>query len=136
MHSFTHHPEMDPPNIVGKINYQDGTSAEVILIDDDAAENHGKLIRRYKDRNGDVTNTTIAQFAKGPKHESGNMEKDGATIEELAMGLIARLREFNAKKFGCRQNSEAATCFETGLLWLSQRTSQRVEDGTKNKLEK
>ena len=50
---------------------------------------------------------------------------DGVTNEEVIMMLLDRLEYLNGK-FPCRQNSIAITKLEESLMWLNNRTAERM----------
>ena len=74
----------------------------------------------------------IIQFIEKAPKESGSTEMvlvtEGTTNEELTKILIDRLQVLNAK-FMCRENSLAITKFQEGLMWLEERTRNRIARG-------
>ena len=54
---------------------------------------------------------------------------NGVTQEALLAIVIDRLRSFQAGPFACRENAIALTHIETGLMWLNQRTRNRLQRG-------
>ena len=77
--------------------------------------------------------TTRIYFQEGPVAEHG---VNGITQEALLAIVIDRLRCFQAGKFACRENAIALTHIETGLLWLQQRTRERIARGVEGTSEK
>lgn len=57
---------------------------------------------------------------------------DGTTNEDVLKVLIHRLGVLGAK-FPCRENSLAVTKLEEALMWLNQRTANRVARGVEGK---
>ena len=55
---------------------------------------------------------------------------NGATIEDILILTMVRLRGFNAGPARCRENSLAITKIEEALHWLDARTKRRRDDGT------
>ena len=56
---------------------------------------------------------------------------NGTTNEEVLKVLIDRIRFLNAKG-PCRQNSIVLTKLEEALMWLNNRTEERVARGVEN----
>jgi hypothetical protein len=78
-------------------------------------------------------NTTEVFFQNGPIE---NGEPNGITQEVLLAVVIDRLQCFQRGQFACRENAIALTHIETGLLWLQQRTRDRIArqvEGTNNR---
>ncbi len=65
------------------------------------------------------------------KVEDGT-DDGGTTIEEMLRVSIARLSELNSR-FGCRENSVAITKMQEALMWLEERTKDRVKRGVEGK---
>lgn len=63
------------------------------------------------------------RFQNGPIKEVG---VNGLTNEALLEMVLHRLRILNTN-FPCRENSLAITNIEQGLMWLEQRTKDRVK---------
>ena len=61
------------------------------------------------------------------KNEDGS-EISGTTLEEMLSVSIARLQDLNSR-FGCRENSVAITKMQEALMWLEERTKDRVKTG-------
>lgn len=61
------------------------------------------------------------------KNDDGT-EKDGTTLEEMLKVSIGRLQELNARS-GCRENSIAITKMQEALMWLEERTKDRIKRG-------
>jgi hypothetical protein len=73
------------------------------------------------------------EFQNGPIKEAGC---NGFTQEVLMAIVIDRLRSFQAGQYACRENAIALTHFETGLMWLHQRTRARLARGVEGTHEK
>lgn len=69
-------------------------------------------------------------FQNGPISESG---VNGVTQEILLAIVIDRLRSFQAGPFSCRENALALTKCEEALLWLNNKTRERVARGVEGK---
>lgn len=67
--------------------------------------------------------STEVFFQNGPVSENG---VNGVTQEVLLAIVIDRLRCFQAGPFACRENAVALTHIETGMMWLQQRTRDRI----------
>lgn len=52
----------------------------------------------------------------------------GTTLEEMLTVSIARLTDLNSR-FGCRENSVAITKMQEALMWLEERTKDRIKRG-------
>lgn len=65
-------------------------------------------------------------FQNGPIKEAG---VNGISQEALLAVLIDRLRSFQAGPFACRDNAIALTHLEEALMWLQNRTRQRLARG-------
>lgn len=76
----------------------------------------------------------ILQFIEKIPGEEGALTtvNDGTTNEEVLKVLINRMQSLQAK-FPCRENAIATTHFETGLLWLEKRTTDRKVRGVEGK---
>lgn len=78
----------------------------------------------------------IIQFIEKAPKEEGSSEMvlvtEGTTNEELLRVLIDRVQELN-KKFMSRENSLAITKLQEGLLWLEERTRDRIRRGVEGK---
>ena len=67
------------------------------------------------------------------KNEDGT-ETEGTTLEEILSVAIARLQDLNSR-FGCRENSVAITKMQEALMWLEERTKDRIKRGVEGKHE-
>jgi len=67
------------------------------------------------------------------KLEDGS-EENGTTIEEMLAVSISRLQDLNSR-FGCRENSVAITKMQEALMWLEERTKDRIKRGVEGKHE-
>ncbi len=65
-------------------------------------------------------------FQNGPIKEVG---VNGVTHEALLAILIDRLRSFQAGPYSNRANAIALTKMEEALMWLQQRTRERIKRG-------
>lgn len=64
-------------------------------------------------------------------HGDGS-HSSGTTLEEMLRVSIERLQDLNSR-FSCRENSIAITKMQEALLWLNERTRNRVERGVEGK---
>jgi hypothetical protein len=64
--------------------------------------------------------------------ENGVVETDGTTVETLLMVCKDRLTKLNIKH-SCVENSSAIKSIEDALLWLNQRTRDRILRGVEGK---
>lgn len=62
-------------------------------------------------------------FQNGPVE---NSEPNGITQEVLLAIVIDRLQCFQRGPFACRENAIALTHIETAMMWLQQRTRDRI----------
>jgi len=84
---------------------------------------------RYQLNHFEAPNTfQVLQFIEKQGPEPLRTINDGTTNEEVLAMLIDRLRFLQAK-FPCRENAIALTHFETGLMWLNERTKERQTRG-------
>ncbi len=76
------------------------------------------------------------QFIEKTPVAEGSIElrtvNDGTTNEEVIKMLIDRLQSLG-KKFASRENALAITKLEEALMWLEQRTKNRVARGVEGK---
>jgi hypothetical protein len=72
----------------------------------------------------------FVNFQKGPIKEAG---VNGLTHEALLAILIDRLRSFQKGPFPSRENAIALTHLEEALMWLHQRTRDRLRRGVEGK---
>ena len=70
------------------------------------------------------------KFQCGPVQEHG---VNGTSIENVLDLLKIRLEGFQAGPFRCRTNALAITKIEEAIMWLEERTKQRVEQGVEGK---
>lgn len=77
-----------------------------------------------KDFNEEVPSQEICFYEK---NEDGT-EKNGTTLEEMLRVSIERLKDLN-NRFGCRENSIAITKMQEALMWLEERTKDRIKRG-------
>ena len=77
-----------------------------------------------KDFNENVPSQEISFYEK---NEDGT-EKNGTTLEEMLRVSIERLKDLNGR-FGCRENSIAITKMQEALMWLEERTKDRIARG-------
>lgn len=62
------------------------------------------------------------------KEEGLKEEVGGTTLEEMLRVSIERLQDLNSR-FGCRENSVAITKMQEALMWLEERTKDRIKRG-------
>ncbi len=74
----------------------------------------------------DERRSTAILFQNGPINEAG---VNGITHEALLAILIDRLRGFQAGPFKSKANACALTHMEEALMWLNQRTLERMRRG-------
>ncbi len=67
----------------------------------------------------------MLRFQTGDPRESVN----GITNEALLAVVIDRLDHFQAGKMKCRENAIALTHIQTALLWLQERSRERLNRG-------
>lgn len=82
----------------------------------------------------DETRQYRVSFQNGPI--SADNPPTGIHNEDLVSIVIDRLRGFQSGKFACRENAEAMTHFEEGLMWLQKRTRDRMARGVEGTHEK
>ena len=61
------------------------------------------------------------------KEEDGSIH-NGTTLEEMLRVSITRLQDLNSR-FGSRENSIAITKMQEALMWLNERTKDRIARG-------
>lgn len=66
------------------------------------------------------------KFQDGPIAEAG---VNGLTQEVLLAIVMDRLQAFQKGPFACRENALALTNIEQGMMWLQQRTRNRMARG-------
>lgn len=74
---------------------------------------------------------TALRFQNGSAQEVG---PNGVTNEAVLAVVIDRLKGFQQGELSCRENAIALTHLETALLWLQQRTRDRIERGVEGKI--
>lgn len=72
------------------------------------------------------------KFQCGPVPEKG---VNGTSIENVLELLKIRLEGFQKGPFRCRTNAVAITKIEEAIMWLEERTKQRVEQGVEGTLQ-
>ena len=65
-------------------------------------------------------------FQDGPIADNG---VNGVTQEALLAIVMDRLRSFQAGPYKCKENACALTHIEEAMMWLQQRTIQRMRRG-------
>lgn len=75
---------------------------------------------------GGTTSLCLIRFQNGPVKEAGI---NGITQESLLAVVIDRLRGFQKGEFGCRENAIALTKIQEAMMWLQQRTRDRLVRG-------
>lgn len=78
------------------------------------------------DSTGHSQRTTRISFQNGPILEAG---VNGISGEALLAIVIDRLRSFQSGPFACRENAIALTNLEESLMWLQERTRDRLARG-------
>lgn len=72
-------------------------------------------------------------FQSGPIPDVGI---NGLTDEVLIAIVLDRLRGFQQGGFPCRQNALAITKLEEALMWLNNRTEDRIRRGVEGRMER
>lgn len=54
--------------------------------------------------------------------------REGTTIEEMLTVSLNRLQDLN-NRFSCRENALAITKIQEAIMWLNQRTADRLARG-------
>lgn len=80
----------------------------------------------FTERYGVPAQHSTVLFQNGPIKEVG---VNGVTHEALLTILIDRLRSFQAGPFANRANAISLTHLEEALMWLQQRTRERIKRG-------
>lgn len=62
------------------------------------------------------------------KNADGTKRSGGTTLEEMLRVSIERLQDLNSR-FSCRENSIAITKMQEALMWLNERTRDRIARG-------
>lgn len=83
---------------------------------------------------------TLESFkAEGKKQEvifykmnQDGSSEDGTTLEEMLRVSIERLMDLNTKH-SCRENALAITKMQEALMWLNERTKNRISRGVEGK---
>jgi len=70
------------------------------------------------------------KFQCGPIQEHG---VNGTSIENVLDLLKTRLEGFQKGPFRCRTNALAITKIEESIMWLEERTKQRISQGVEGK---
>lgn len=70
---------------------------------------------------------TVQEITFYEMNEDGSTV-EGTTLEEMLRVSIERLQHLNSK-FACRENSIAITKMQEALMWLNQRTADRIARG-------
>ena len=78
--------------------------------------------------------TDTQEFQKVVFYEmgEGGEHVNGTTLEEMLRVSIERLTDLNTR-FACRENSLAITKMQEALMWLNERTRERVARGVEGK---
>jgi len=76
--------------------------------------------------NGEWHNACIIDFQNGPIAEVGT---NGMTQEALLAIVADRLECFQKGPFACRANAIALTKIQEAMMWLQQRTLERMRRG-------
>lgn len=103
---------------------------KITVMDEPGAgrASHHYVIEGIQGANGGlpVEPSIFIPFQNGTILENG---VNGVTQEALMAIVIDRLRSFQAGKYACHENAMALAHFETGLMWLLQRTRDRMARG-------
>ena len=102
-----------------------GTSDPIIyqeIIDKDGTGHDYQIPDFYKNTSND--DQELHFYRMNPD----GSDVPGTTNEVIIRVLIDRLKKLGAK-FPCRENSIAVTKLEEALMWLHQRTEDRVKRG-------
>lgn len=104
---------------------------EHVKIQTCGVQQHG-FFRTYEitSNNGEVNQ--YLDFQEGSIPEVG---LNGLTNEALLAVVIDRLRDAQAGPFPCRQNALALTKAEEALMWLHNRTTERIARDVEGKHE-
>lgn len=101
-----------------------GANHAYIISGFDVATNPGREM--YEADVGDGTDSLGLLFQNGPIAEAG---VNGITHEALLAILIDRLRGFQNGPYKSKSNACALTHLEEALMWLNQRTIERMRRG-------
>lgn len=74
----------------------------------------------------EIGTSVILRFQQGDVKEIG---PNGITNEALLAVIANRLEGFQSGDFSCRENAIALTHIQTAMLWLKQRTQERLSRG-------
>ena len=102
---------------------------EVFVIDEpgEGGACHEYRVREPVGKPGELQRVFAnISFQNGPIQEHG---VNGCTQEDLLAVVIDRLRSFQAGDFSCRDNAIALTKCEEALMWLENRTKDRLARG-------
>lgn len=90
----------------------------------------------------ETTTYTLHSFrADGPDQEvtfykmigpATEQYEHGTTLEEMLRVSIERLKDLN-ERYSCRENALAITKMQEALMWLNERTKDRVARGVEGK---
>jgi|SRR3990167_761912 len=53
----------------------------------------------------------------------------GASVEDILEGCRQRLEFYQTSRFACEENKKAMVSIEAALMWLQQRTADRLKRG-------
>lgn len=118
-------------HIVGGLN----EPLEVLATDEPGAggANHRYVVNGFNTATNSSLRETdesksqlVVLFQNGPLKET---LPNGVSVEALLAICIDRLKSFQAGPFTSKENAVALTHIQTGLLWLQQRTRDRVNRG-------
>jgi hypothetical protein len=113
----------------------EGCSVQVrVTARDDRGAGNANHVYHIEYPTGDNTAACdIINFQNGPVAEVG---VNGGTNEALIAVVIDRLQGFQSGAFACRENAIALTKLQEALMWLQQRTRDRLVRGVEGKTEK
>lgn len=88
----------------------------------ESTPNEGKYL--LYDFDSDVSPQEVLFYEKNPDGTATT----GTTLEEMLRVSITRLNDLNSR-FSCRENSIAITKMQEALMWLNERTKNRIARG-------
>lgn len=101
-------------------------SLHVYALDEPGAGGacHKYAVRLENENIGDTL--AFAHFQEGPLQENA---MNGCSNESLLAIVADRLKSFQAGPFSCRENAIALTNIQEAIMWLHQRTKNRMQRG-------
>jgi len=111
-------------------HYSETDEAVEITVDDDNVEEGAApteyLIELHSSNGAGRDLAITLQFQDGAIHGEG---ANGVTNEALLAVVMDRLQAWQQGDYACRENALALTHIEQGLMWLQERTRERLERG-------